>query len=77
MKMNTQIFQDIYTGGKWGYSIIPGIHGGSGPGGDPIIAEPYMKFLQNFLKDKDIKSVVDLGSGDWHFSRYIDWSGIQ
>src|SRR5689334_13257574 len=36
-----------------------------------------MDVLQNFLRDRQIRSVVDLGCGDWQFSQYIDWSGIQ
>jgi 2-polyprenyl-3-methyl-5-hydroxy-6-metoxy-1,4-benzoquinol methylase len=33
--------------------------------------------LQEFLKNHEIKTVVDLGCGDWAFSRYIDWTGIE
>ncbi len=36
-----------------------------------------MKLLTTFLKEKQITSVVDLGSGDWQFSRLIDWNGIR
>lgn len=36
-----------------------------------------MRFLTEFLKEKQIRSVVDLGCGDWQFSRFIDWSGIR
>lgn len=37
----------------------------------------YRNFLQGFLKENNIKSVLDFGCGDWQFSRFIDWSGIS
>ena len=43
----------------------------------PEYAQPYVATLQRFLHDYDIKSVVDLGCGDWQFSRLIDWSGVE
>ena len=33
-------------------------------------------FLQNFLSTHHIRSVVDLGCGDWSFSKLINWKGI-
>ena len=36
-----------------------------------------MNFLQDFLKHNEIKSVVDVGCGDWSFSQYIDWKNIS
>ena len=27
--------------------------------------------------ENGIKTVVDMGCGDWQFSQYIDWSGVQ
>jgi hypothetical protein len=70
-------FSKVYESGLWGQSVIPGIRGGSGDGSNPIHAEPYMRCLQKFLKDREIKSVTDLGSGDWQFSRFVDWTGIN
>lgn len=43
----------------------------------PEYAEPYVDMLQRFLHDYEIRSVVDLGCGDWQFSRLIDWSGVD
>lgn len=37
----------------------------------------YRKLLQNFLKEKNIKSVLDFGCGDWMFSYLMDWDGIN
>jgi SAM-dependent methyltransferase len=75
--MASPVFDAIYSHGLWGNSVIPGLRGGSGEGSDPTHARPYMEFLQKFLKERNIQSVVDLGSGDWQFSRQLDWTGIK
>jgi len=62
-------FESIYATGEWGI--------GSGDGSDARDNAGYVKFLQRFLKDQQIKSVVDLGCGDWQTSRFVDWSGIH
>src|SRR5882762_4435764 len=65
--MNT--FEEIYAQNAWGF--------GSGHGSLPAATKGYRTFLTQFLKQNSIKSVVDFGSGDWQFSRLIDWSGIE
>jgi len=62
------VFEDIYARNLWGF--------GSGHGSLPAVTKGYRKYLQEFMKLNNIKSVVDYGCGDWQFSRYIDWSGI-
>lgn len=37
----------------------------------------YRIQLQRLLKEKQITSVVDLGCGDWQFSKMLNWSGIH
>lgn len=49
----------------------------SGEGSTPENTVLYRFFLQNFLKDHNIQTVTEVGSGDWGFSKMIDWSGIQ
>jgi SAM-dependent methyltransferase len=58
-------FEEIYETNEWGY--------GSGVGSLPLNNIDYMKFVQTFLRANAIESVVDLGCGDWQFSRFIDW----
>lgn len=67
---HSEIFDDIYKNELWGEGQ------GSGGGSTPQITIEYRKFLKQFLKDYNIKSVIDLGCGDWQFSKLIDWSGI-
>lgn len=69
------IFTEIYNKKAWG-SHIDG-RGSSGPGSRVDIVEPYIQFLQNFLQLNDIKSVVDIGCGDWQFAKHIKWDGID
>ncbi len=50
------IFDEIYNKNIWGF--------GSGHGSLPSVTKGYRKFLENFIKDNNIKSVVDYGCGD-------------
>lgn len=59
------VFEHIYRNDLW--------HGGSGPGSLPRVNRPYVRFLQGFLRHNRIRTVVDLGCGDWQFSRRIAW----
>lgn len=62
-------FDEIYRCNAWGY--------GSGEGSLERNTRSYRAFLQKFLKDHAIQSVVDMGCGDWQFSKLIDWTGID
>lgn len=53
------------------------VYQGSGVGSRPDRTVEYRAFLSQFLVRNQIRSVVDLGCGDWQFSRYLDWSGID
>lgn len=66
--MKTQ-FEQIYAENKWLY--------GSGEGSQRQHTKRYTSFLQNFLHRNNIKSVVDMGCGDWQFSQFMDWNGID
>ena len=63
------VFEEIYRDNAWGF--------GSGHGSLPAATKGYRNFLQEFLKQNDIKSVVDFGSGDWQFSKLMNWDGID
>lgn len=61
------VFDEIYATSYWG--------NGSGEGSSLDATLPYKKFLENFIKSKGVRSVVDLGCGDWQFSQFVDFSG--
>ena len=56
------IFNDIYMNEKWNNKIknVPL----SGPGSSLEIAKNFMFFMDKFIKDYNIKSVIDIGCGD-------------
>ncbi|MBX2683461.1 class I SAM-dependent methyltransferase [Campylobacter lari] len=62
------IFNDIYVYNKWG--------SGSGPGSSKDICENYINFLEVFFQKYNIKSIADVGCGDWQFSKFIDFKDI-
>lgn len=68
-------FTAVYEQALWGCNE-EGV-GFSGTGSAVQYAAPYMSFLQNFLKTNNIRSVVDIGCGDWTFSRFINWGDIS
>jgi len=72
---NSAIFSRIYDTGEWDRDSD--VKGTSGSGSSPTNARMYIEYLRNFLKDQNIKSVVDLGCGDWQISSCINWNGIQ
>lgn len=70
-----RIFTEIYDTGYWGRNSEG--KGFSGPGSTVENAAPYVSFLENFIYANDVKSVVDVGCGDWTFSQHIRWGDVQ
>jgi SAM-dependent methyltransferase len=70
-----QAFTYIYDKGIWGKNSLG--EGTSGGGSSLKATETYRAFLQDFFATHNISSVVDVGCGDWEFSRYINWENIQ
>lgn len=73
LKQNEQklgiLFDAVYESDFWGR--------GSGPGSNATLCSGYVAFLQDFFRTRGVKSVVDVGCGDWQFSQNIDFSGIS
>ena len=59
-------FEAIYREDRWS--------NGSGPGSHPDSTIEYRAFLARFMEANAVRTVTDLGCGDWQFSRYMDWS---
>ena len=62
-------FEKIYDENLWG--------NGSGPGSSPANTVEYRAFLARFLGSNAIRTVTDLGCGDWQFSKLLDWSAVN
>lgn len=64
-----EVFTNIYEKDIWG--------NGSGSGSSYKYCKRYIEFLENFMKEKNIKNVLDLGCGDWQFSQHVNWEKIN
>jgi SAM-dependent methyltransferase len=62
-------FSAIYRVGVWS--------GGSGSGSHPANTASYRAFVQRFIHIEKVRSVLDVGCGDWQSSRLMDWTGID
>lgn len=40
-------------------------------------AAEYREMLQRFMEEREVKSVIDIGCGDWQFSKLVDWKDIK
>jgi SAM-dependent methyltransferase len=68
------VFTNVYTKGLWGGD--PGTFF-SGPGSNEEAAKPYADFVLRFMAEHNVKSVVDLGCGDFRVGRRIAASGVS
>lgn len=51
--------------------------GHSGAGSDAFHTTPYRAFVDTFMRLNDVRTVVDIGCGDWQFSRLMNFEGID
>jgi len=64
-------FSEIYRSHSWlGTSR-------SGPGSEPTSTKKYRTILERTLRSLPIRSVVDVGCGDWAFSKMVDWGDVD
>lgn len=69
------VFTHIYDVGHWGRDQFG--RGISGVGSLLINAKEYIGFVQKFLQNHNIRSVVDAGCGDWTMSKHIHWGHVN
>lgn len=63
------VFSKIYADDSWGR--------GSGPGSNPDVLADYRAFLERIVRLNDIRTIVDVGCGDWQFSRFVNFGDAQ
>jgi len=63
-----RVFSDIYSRNLWGGP--PGDFY-SGTGSDSAVAEPYVDAVSRFITSNGIRSIVDLGCGDFRVGRQL------
>jgi len=67
----SHLFAEIYNHHLWAGQSR------SGSGSDPAQTAEYRALLARFIAENGVRSVVDLGCGDWASTRLVDWSGIN
>ena len=66
------IFTHVYETSRWGNNLNSEYKGSSGTGSAVKFNEmEYIPFLQTFIKKNNIKSIGDLGCGDWRCGKLI------
>jgi SAM-dependent methyltransferase len=68
--LSDNIFDRIYKRGGWGDV-------GSGPGSVFDVNKKYIKYLHSFIKKHKIKSIVDIGCGDWQIFSHVNLKGVK
>jgi len=68
-------FTNIYDKKKWGSKNGKG-SSGTGSNNSPDI-KFYINLLMKHIHENNIKTVCDIGCGDWEFSKTIDWNGLH
>jgi 2-polyprenyl-3-methyl-5-hydroxy-6-metoxy-1,4-benzoquinol methylase len=63
------VFDNIYKNKIW--------YKGSGSGSLVSNTKDYISFLEEYIVANQIKRIVDLGCGDWQFSKTINWDNLH
>ena len=66
-----QVFTRIYESSEWGHPVSLHFKGSSGDGSSEEYNRDYIAFLKAFIRQQEIKSVVDAGCGDWRCGKAI------
>lgn len=64
---NPEAFDNIYINNTWGFK--------SGAGSNPVFAKPWIDLVNYFLSRKDVKTVIDVGCGDWRIGKCLNLEG--
>lgn len=69
---HAQVFKNIYETKKWGDNKDNNYSGSSGSGSSLAYnKDTYIPVVRKFIRDRNIKSVIDIGCGDWQCSHLI------
>ena len=69
-----EVFTQVYAENMWGKGT-DGFY--SGPGSNAEAARPYADFVAGFIAENNIRSVVDLGCGDFRVGQLIASGGVR
>jgi len=65
-------FTEKYINNSW-----KGKESKSGPGSSLLVNKPLLEKIENFVKENNIKSIVDLGCGDFNWMKNFDFNLID
>jgi 2-polyprenyl-3-methyl-5-hydroxy-6-metoxy-1,4-benzoquinol methylase len=68
-----EVFEKIYLQNEWKNYLGTN----SGPGSAIECSKLYLDFLQTFVENNKIKSILDLGCGDFNLMRHFDFKDIK
>jgi GR25 family glycosyltransferase involved in LPS biosynthesis len=66
---HSQIFSCFYEGGRWAEATQPG--------STLEATRPYRAFIEQFVIEHNIRSVLDVGCGVANYLRAVDWKGAR
>jgi SAM-dependent methyltransferase len=69
-----EVFTDVYERNLWGGAAGEYC---SGAGSDEAHAEAYAEVVRDFIAKHDIRSVVDVGCGDFNVGRRLSSAGVR
>jgi hypothetical protein len=64
----SEVFTRIYRGNLWGTGDGKYY---SGPGSDHVVSAPYVEAIAAYIKNNGIRSLVDIGCGDFRVGREL------
>jgi len=71
----SELFAKIYQDGAWGDGS--GAKPLSGSGSNPSNARTYVDYVQNFIAENHIASVLDIGHGDWEMWKEYAFQDVK
>jgi len=83
MKKLKDSFTDIYKTNSWGSpESIPNrlnkiFYSGGGTDPENDKDNKYINLVQSYVDREDVKTVVEIGCGDWEVSSKINWSTVD
>lgn len=73
--IHQEVFSETYEKALWGMNQQNvGWSGGGSSFNNTIL---YRNFIEKIIRENNIQSVVDIGCGDWEFSKFMDWGDAE
>jgi SAM-dependent methyltransferase len=69
------VFQKVYAEREWGKGDTDGFY--SGTGSDPVPAKAYVENIRRYIEHEGIRSIVDLGCGDFRVAATLVSDNVQ